>query len=185
VPKRNVDNKITQFNDAADADMEAAAAYFAALKPKKLIKVVETDTVPKTYITNNHLADAKTGEKEPLGQRIIEVPEDLERFTYRDTRVQFIAYVPVGSTEKGKTLANTGGGGKTQQCSTCHGPELKGLGPIPRIAGLSPSYIVRQLYDFRSGTRNGPSAPLMKGAVEKLTVEDMVTLAAYLSSLAP
>ncbi len=33
-----------------DAEIEAAAAYFSGLKPKAKIKVVETDTVPKTYV---------------------------------------------------------------------------------------------------------------------------------------
>ena len=62
----------------------------------------------------------------------------------------------------------TGDGGKTLACGVCHGPELKGIGPIPNIAGRSPSYIVRQLYDFQQGVRAGPSSALMKPAVEKL-----------------
>ena len=33
-----------------DAEVEAAAAYFSALKPRKRIKVVESDMVPKSYI---------------------------------------------------------------------------------------------------------------------------------------
>jgi cytochrome c553 len=127
----------------------------------------------------------KGGEKEPIGQRIIEVPEDLEQFVNRDTRARFIAYVPPGSIQKGRAMAATGGGGKTVQCETCHGPGLKGLGPIPGIAGRSPSYMVRQLYDFKHGTRAGIGSALMKASVEKLTVEDMLVLAAYAASLAP
>ncbi len=168
-----------------DAEVEAAAAYFSAVKPRSIVSVLETDTVPKTYVTGWHLAVMKTGEKEPIAQRIIEVPEDLEQFVSRDTRAQFIAYVPPGSIEKGQALAASGGGGKTLQCETCHGPDLKGLGPIPGIAGHSPSYIVRQLYDFKHGTRAGIGSPLMKVSVEKLTVEDMLALAAYAASLAP
>jgi cytochrome c553 len=103
----------------------------------------------------------------------------------RDTRARFVAYVPPGSIKKGQTLASTGGGGHTQQCATCHGPDLKGLGPIPGIAGRSPSYIVRQLYDFKHGTRAGVGSALMKASVEKLSVDDMIALAAYAGSLAP
>jgi cytochrome c553 len=33
-----------------DAEVEAAAVYFSALKPRKGIKVVESDMVPKSYI---------------------------------------------------------------------------------------------------------------------------------------
>jgi cytochrome c553 len=184
VPKRNVDQKLGMFTDANDADIESAAAYFSSLKPVSILKVVETDTVPKTFITANHLAALPSGEKEPIGKRMIEVPEDLEQFANRDSRARFIAYVPPGTVKKGQALATTGGG-KTLPCSTCHGADLKGLGPIPGIAGRSPSYIVRQLYDFKEGNRAGPGAPLMKAAVEKLTVEDMMALAAYAASLAP
>jgi cytochrome c553 len=185
VPKRNIDQKQGIFQAATDAEVAEAAAYFSALKPRRIIKVVETDTVPKTFITANHLAAVKTGETEPIGQRIVEVPEDLERFMSRDTHAVFIAYVPVGSVKKGQELAASGGGGKTMQCAICHGPDLKGLGPIPGIAGRSTNYIVRQLYDFKHGSRAGTGSALMKATVEKLTVDDMLVLAAYLASLAP
>jgi hypothetical protein len=103
------------------AEVEVAAAYFAALKPRAIIKLVETDTVPKSYVFGWHLAATTTGDKEPLGQRIIEVPENLEHFESRDSRSRFSAYVPVGSIEKGRMLAVTGGDGKTVQCGVCHG----------------------------------------------------------------
>jgi len=185
VPKRNIDQKMGIFQAATDAEVADAAAYFSALKPRANIKVVETDTVPKTFIMANHLAAVNTGETEPIGRRIVEVPEDLERFVSRDTHAVFIAYVPVGSIKKGQALATTGDGGKTVQCTICHGPDLKGLGPIPGITGRSTNYIVRQLYDFKHGVRAGIGSALMKPAVEKLTVDDMLVLAAYLASLAP
>jgi len=185
VPQRNVDLMISLSRAASDAEVEAAAAYFSALKPKAIIRVVETDTVPKTYVTGWHLAAMKTGEKEPIGPRIIEIPEDLEQFVSRDARSRFIAYVPPGSIQKGQALVASGGAGKTVQCGICHGADLKGLGPIPGIAGRSPSYIVRQLYDFKLGARAGIGRPLMKPTVERLTMEDMVSLAAYVASLTP
>lgn len=185
VPKRNIELMISLAKAATDEEVQAAANYFSALKPQSLIRVVESDTAPKTFVVSWHLATEKSGEKEALGQRIIEVPENLEQFANRDPRSRFTAYVPEGSIQKGRMLATTGGGGKTLQCATCHGPELKGLGPIPGIAGRSPTYMFRQLYDFKHGARNGLSSALMKGAVEKLTVEDMIALAAYVASLAP
>ena len=184
VPKRNVDNMIAIAKAMTDAEVEAAAAYYAALKPKAIIKVVEAEMAPKTYVTSWHLAAAKTGEMEPLGQRIIEVPQDTEQFARRDSRARFIAYVPQGSIQRGRALA-AGGGGKTVACASCHGPDLKGLGHVPGIAGRSPSYSFRQLYDFKSGTRAGVDGVLMKPTVDKLTVEDMMALAAYIASLAP
>ena len=147
--------------------------------------MVEADTVPRTYVTGWHLAASSTGGREPIGQRIVEVPEDLERFVSRDARSRFIAYVPPGAVQKGQALAASGGGGKTVQCGVCHGTDLKGLGPIPGIAGRSPSYIVRQLYDFKRGARAGISSPLMKPTVEKLTRRRHLSLAAYAASLTP
>jgi cytochrome c553 len=165
------------------AETEEAAAYFSALKLNPIIRVVEAEMAPKTEVHGWHLANLGSGEKEPIGQRVIEFPEDLQQFVSRDSRARFVAYVPPGSIEKGKALATTGGGGRTVQCGVCHGPDLRGLGPIPGIAGRSPSYLVRQLYDIRHGFRAGLASALMKPTVEKLTTEDMVALAAYAASL--
>lgn len=79
----------------------------------------------------------------------------------------------------------TSGDNKTVACSICHGPDLHGLGPVPGIAGRSPSYIIRQLYDFRAGVRAGAGSALMKPVVDKLTMDDMISLAAYVASLSP
>jgi len=185
VQKRNIDLMISLSKDIADTEVQTAAAYFSALKPKSNIRVVETATVPKTFVGGWFLAAADNGEKEPIGQRIIEVPEDLEQFENRDPRSKFIAYVPIGSVARGEALVSTGGAGKTLQCAICHGADLKGLGDLPSIAGRSPSYVVRQLYDIQNGARAGKGAQLMKAAVANLTVEDMASIAAYLASRAP
>ena len=55
---------------------------------------------------------------------------------------------------------------------------------MPAIAGRPPTYIVRQLNDMKTGARSGISTALMK-VVEKLSVEDMVAIAAYLGSRDP
>ena len=170
---------------ATEAEVAAAAAYFSRLKPRKTITVIETAMVPKTYVAGWFLAAVNDKDKEPIGNRIIEVPKDLQRFESRDTHAEFVAYVPIGSVAKGESLAATGEGGRTIQCGICHGPDLKGLGPIPGIAGRSPSYLFRQLYDMKHGVRGGPGSPLMASVVAKLNQEDMISLAAYAASLAP
>jgi len=73
----------------------------------------------------------------------------------------------------------------TETCSICHGDGMKGLGNVPRLAGLHPIYIARQLYLFKDGTRNGGDAQLMKKPVAKLADDDILALSAYLGSLAP
>ena len=186
VPERDPTRfMIALSREVTDAEIAAAAAYFSTTEPRSNISVVETASVPRTVATGWHLAAAKSAESEPLGQRIVEVPEDLERFESRDARVRFIAYVPPGSIEEGRALAATGGGSRTLPCGTCHGPGLTGLGPVPGIAGRSPSYLVRQLFDFKHGARAGAGSALMTPAVDKLTLDDMISLAAYAASLKP
>jgi cytochrome c553 len=169
---------------ATDDDVKAAAEYFAALKPIPWIRVVETDTVPKTRVGGWMLIASEPAGMEPIGQRIIEMPENLERTELRDAKSGFIAYVPVGSIRKGEALITTGAG-KTIECGICHGADLKGLGPVPALAGRSPSYIVRQLYDIQHGVRSGPWTELMKAVVARLSDEDLVSIAAYTASRAP
>jgi cytochrome c553 len=166
-----------------EADLRIAAEYFAKLPPKPWIRVVETELVPKTRVAGWMLVSTGEG-NEPIGQRIIEMPEDLERTELRDAASGFVAYVPVGSIKKGEMLAG-GGEGKTIACAICHGEGLKGLGPVPSLAGRSPSYIVRQLYDMRHEVRNGQWTQLMKPVVKQLSDEDLVSIAAYTASLAP
>ena len=179
-------NMIALAKAITDDEVREAATYFSERKARHTVHVVETAEVPKTAVAGWFLADTKTGEKEPIGQRIIEVPDDLDRFESRDTHATFTAYVPVGSIERGKALATSGGpAGQAGVCSVCHGPDLKGGDTAPPIIGRSPSYAVRQFVDFQTGARNGATAALMKPVVANLTVDDMVALAAYLSSQAP
>jgi cytochrome c553 len=167
-----------------DSEIEKAAAYFSGLTPRATIKVVEADSVPTTRVAGGFLAALPGGETEPIAGRIIEVPENLPQFEMRDARSHFIAYVPTGSVEKGRQFV-TSGGKKSAPCIICHGPGLNGLGPIPGLAGRSPTYIVRQLYDFQHGARAGPWSPLMASNVINLTLDDMVAVAAYAASLPP
>jgi cytochrome c553 len=168
-----------------DAEVETAAAYFSALQPRKRIKVVESDTAPKSYIAGLLWAAVEGSEREPLDQRILELPDDLQVFESRDPRSTFTAYVPVGNLAKGEALVAKGGPGKTVACAPCHGSDLKGLGPLPSIAGRSPSYMFRQLYDFGHGARTGEWSPLMAQVVSNLDQEDMLAIVAYLASLDP
>jgi cytochrome c553 len=170
----------------SDEDARQASEWFAALKPKVWQSVVETDRVPKTFV-NLHLMRMPLpgGGDEPIGNRIIELPQDIARAESRDPHSGFIAYVPKGSLAKGKEFVTTGGGGKTIQCAICHGPSLNGLGEVPAIAGHSPMYLFRQLYYFKDGSRHGSMAALMKGVVAQMSQDDMLAIASYVGSLTP
>src|SRR4029077_17616525 len=153
---------------------------FTNIKPMAWTKVTETAMVPKTFVGQGRMRFVQPGgETEPIGNRIITVPVDQARARLRDPRpgAGFVAYVPVGSISKGKAL--TGG------CTICHGDSFQGLGNVPRLAGLHPIYIARQLYQFKDGTRNGGDAALMKKPVMQMTDADIVAIAAYLGSLNP
>jgi len=165
-------------------ELAEAADYFSKLKLTKWIRVVETDTVPKTRIDNGMLVAEKEG-KEAIGSRIIEVSEDYEQTELRNQKSGFIAYVPTGSLKAGESIVKTGANGKTMACGMCHGADLKGMANVPGIAGRSPSQMTRQLIDFRGGARSGQNAAMMKMPVAKLTDEDILAITAYLASLEP
>ena len=67
----------------------------------------------------------------------------------------------------------------------CHGADLKGIGPVPSIAGRSPSYLMRQMYDMQQGVRKGLWTGLMKPVVANLSEEDLLELSAYAASQTP
>lgn len=178
--KANTARMIAMAKSMTDDELRAAAEYFGAIKWTPWIRVVERTDVPKTRIAAGlfiPLEGAEAG-TEPIGRRIIEVPENTEQSeVLRNPRSGFVAYVPPGSIAKGKALAARG------QCALCHGAKLEGLGPVPGIAGRSPSYMVRQLFDMQTGARKGEWGALMRNAVAGLKAEELISLAAYVASL--
>ena len=172
--------------EVSDQESREAAEWFASLSRKKWSRVVEAAMVPKTFVGQGRMrfADPKGG-MEPIGNRIITVPEDQEKARMRDPRSGFVSYVPPGSINKGKALVETGGRNKTIACTICHGDGMKGLANVPRIAGLHPIYVARQLHLFKDGDRNGPDAALMKKPVMQLTNDDILNISAYIGSLSP
>lgn len=169
----------------SDDDAKAAADYFSMQKSIVWVKVQEADMVPKTWVNTARMRlPLPGGAMEPIGNRIIEVPQDPALATARDPKSGFLAYVPPGSVAKGEMLVSTGGG-KTISCTVCHGDGLKGFGNIPSLAGQHPIYIARQLYNFKAGTSKSAAAQQMQNVVANLTPDDIVALSAYAASLAP
>lgn len=186
MPERSPAKNMTATAKAAsDAEVAQAAAYFSRIKPRKLIIVVEAQEAPKSYVADAFYARLPGNEKEPIAGRVLEMPKDLEQFESRDTHSEFIAYVPPGSLAEGKALATSGAGGQITPCVQCHGTDLRGLGSVPGIAGRSPSYLMRQLYDMKHGARAGVGSQLMKPVLANLTEADFTSLAAYAASLNP
>jgi cytochrome c553 len=180
--KTNTTQMIQAAKAMTDEEIKSAAEYLSSMEWTPWIRVVETDTIPKMRVAGNVFFPLAEGGTEALGNRIVETPEDATRFELRDPRSGFVAYAPRGSVAKGAALASSGGN-KTLPCNVCHGPDLNGLGPVPGIAGRSPSYIMRQLWDIQQGSRKGVWSPLMKQVVARLTDADMLNLSAYVASL--
>jgi cytochrome c553 len=179
-------NMITFAEALSEDDIRSAAEYFSALKPNVWTKVIETDTVPASYIGPGGMRfTVPTGGTEPIGNRIIVLPQDRERAESRDAHSGFLDYVPLASMKRGEALVSTGDGGKTVPCAICHGPMLKGIAEIPSIVGRAPIYVFRQLNDIKSGNRSGGNVELMKLVVANLSEDDMIAIAAYLGSREP
>lgn len=163
-----------------DEEMREAVKYFSGLKPQVWYKVVEAKEVPKTWVNGGRMRlPLPGGGTEALGNRIMTLPQDPARVESRDPHSGFIAYVPTGSIKKGEELV------KKNNCAICHGDGLKGLGDIPRVAGVHPIYVVRQLYNFQIGANTSSAGAPMKKVVEKMSQDDMLAIAAYTGSLAP
>jgi cytochrome c553 len=86
---------------------------------------------------------------------------------------------------RGQTIAQSGQGGTALACDACHGPDLRGVGVIPPLAGRSPTYIARQLLAFRTGSRSSAAGASMMPVVAQMNIDDMIAAAAYAASLEP
>ena len=167
--------------ETTELEAREAAEYFAALPRRTFNKVIEQAMVPKTYLGNGRMRFLEpAGGMEPIGSRIITVPEDVTLVRLRHPTSGFVSYVPPGSLARGKKIVESGTG-----CGTCHGQDLKGIAAVPRLAGMHPIYTVRQLQWFKAGTRNGTDAPIMKPWAATMTMDYMVAVSAYLGTLAP
>ena len=171
--------------EVTEAELIEAAAYFSRLPVTRRAEIVEVERAPRTHVAGLLYAVTEGAGDEPLGERIIEVALDQDRHELRDPQVTYRAYVPSGSLARGRTIVSTGADGLTLPCGSCHGPELRGLGVIPPIAGRSPTYILRQLLAFRTGARATPAGVPMQAVVGKLTLADMIAIAAYVGTLGP
>jgi len=190
-PRMGPQSRMVLVAKAATAEeIRVASEYFAGLKPRKWIRVVETDTVPVTRPQGWMLVADSGGATEPIGERVIEVSEDFAQSELRNPTSGFVAYVPKGSLKAGESLVKTGGKAGMLPCTVCHGQDLKGqsmkgMGDVPPIAGRSPSQMARQLIDFRSGARHGVNSAAMKALASKLSDADVVAITGYLASLNP
>jgi cytochrome c553 len=183
-PRKANTNTMIGFAKATTLDEDRAAAeYFAQQPYPRRMKVVESKTAPKVRMQGGmHMAVPANegGSMVPIrADELVEVPDNNLGAEARDTRMGWTTYVPPGTLNHGKQVA------AKAQCALCHGPNMEGIGAVPPLAGRSPSYAMRQLFDFKTGARRGPWGDLMRPVVANLSVQDMIAVSAYAASLQP
>jgi cytochrome c553 len=183
--RHDVEEMVKVATKVSDPELAQAAAYFAALPRTPFVRVVETDTVPPTKaVSFRWLEPVPNGGTEPIGGRIIEVSEDMAKLYLGDAHIGLVDYVPRGAVARGEALVKSGGKGG-QPCAACHGPELKGAGDVPPLAGRSATYLARMLWDIRTGARNGPAVAAMQAPAKGLSEAEITDVVAYLASRTP
>jgi len=72
-------------------------------------------------------------------------------------------------------------------CASCHGPDAKGVGAFPRLAGQLPDYIFNKLVNWTKERGQDPANPdtsaIMQPIAHNLTQAQIRAVAAYLSYL--
>jgi cytochrome c553 len=184
-PYAPADLMIDVATHATAAEVASAATYFSQQRPIQRVRVVERDRVPRSHVVGWVYAAIPESGDEFLGERLLEFAPDPARHEARDDEMQYIAYVPRGSVARGRSIALTGADGLTVACVSCHGDRLHGMGLVPRIAGRSPTYLIRQLLAFQTGARAGVSAQAMLPVITRLRISDMIDVVAYAASLGP
>lgn len=87
-----------------------------------------------------------------------------------------------GSAKAAKQLVENGNKAGAMACANCHGSDGAGndASAFPRLAGLHPDYLSKQMMDFKSGQR---SNPIMNGIAKALSKSEIKMLADYFAEL--
>ena len=88
----------------------------------------------------------------------------------------------------GKKIYQDGvSGAEVPACPSCHGPEAKGEGAIPRLAGQLHDYLLKKLVNWSKERGQDPAKPdtsaIMEPIAHSLTEPQLAAVAAYLSYL--
>lgn len=70
-------------------------------------------------------------------------------------------------------------------CFSCHGPDGRGIGAFPAIAGQHAGYVAQQIEQWKNGGRHNDAVGLMKAVSDRLSPDETRAVAAYLASLKP
>jgi cytochrome c553 len=108
---------------------------------------------------------------------------------FRDLNPKPLGGAPTELVDAGKKIFEEGvPDAKIPPCATCHGPEAKGNGQFPRLAGQLYPYIIKVLTNWdkergQGGSANPDTSAIMQPIAHNLTESQITAVAAYLSSL--
>jgi cytochrome c553 len=107
---------------------------------------------------------------------------------FKDLNPQPLGGAPRELVAAGKTIFEEGlPEAKVPACSSCHGPEAKGDGAFPRLAGQLNDYIIKQLVNWNKERGQDPAKPdtsaIMEPIAHGLTEPQITAVAAYVSDL--
>ncbi|HHH36301.1 MAG TPA: c-type cytochrome [Gammaproteobacteria bacterium] len=137
-------------------DRRDVAAYVSTLKNYKI----------RTVLGQQQLVEAKAG-------------SNLKELAANGTEI--------GKRHLGKAIVNYGAPERgIPACRSCHGYNGRGVDPIyPKIGGQRFTYIVNQLKNFREGKRKNDPMSQMQVVARKLSDEDILNLATFLTNAPP
>ena len=91
---------------------------------------------------------------------------------------------PGGLAERSKQIYEEGiPDSNVPACSVCHGPDAKGKGPIPRLAGQLYPYTIKALTNWGRERGEAANSRVMQPIAHSLTRSEMEAVAAYFSTL--
>jgi cytochrome c553 len=95
---------------------------------------------------------------------------------------------PKENIDEGKKIFENGiADANVPPCASCHGPEAKGNGPFPRLAGQVYDYVVNKLTNWEKERGQNPASPdtsaIMQPIAHSLTPPQIKAVAAYVSTL--
>jgi cytochrome c553 len=141
------------------------------------------------YVMNQLLNFRRHTRDNPFSQQFMwGAAENLTSWTAHDLATYFSTIPPQPANDGNLELVPAGRaiyiGGIPENnivaCGACHGPNAEGFGQIPRLGGLSYSYLKRRLEQWAEGY-HASALPPMPRVASKLAPEDVEALASYLS----
>jgi len=67
-------------------------------------------------------------------------------------------------------------------CLSCHGATGQGMGPFPKLAGLTSAAIAAKLVDYRAGKTLGPQTSVMTPFAKAMSDAEIEAVAEYIAA---